>query len=303
MKTLRKTGVKFDERYFDGEILQAIAAGRLCPGRPQNPAVLLGVPVPEDPRMAFREAWRDLADSPRLAMRLGGPGQDRETLFAHAMRRQWQGAAGMDGACPPIRHEVVALDDGRLEHLIDGVPVLRLAAVWPAGPADRAAFSDRITFVVAHARLSVDALVLVAASGGVDVPVLVQARAETVRFVIQQYTGVIMLHAPLLIEGDETGAAAEARLLAVLGFVRRAMTPLWIAETLLAGLPAAARGPAAAELLFHLKLMAMPFSGRTAVLRRLAELPQASHGFIDALAVASAASEACCAPPPMAATA
>ncbi|MEM9763194.1 MAG: hypothetical protein AAF968_11885 [Pseudomonadota bacterium] len=303
MKTLGKTGVEFDERYFDGEILQAIAAGTLCPGSARSPGVLLGVPVPEDPRIAFREAWRDLADSPRLAMHQGGPRQDWETLFAQAMRGQWQGTAGRDGVCPPIRHEVIALDDGRLEHLIDDVPVLRLSAQWPMGSADRAEFSDRITFVVAHARVSVDALVLLAASGGVDVPVLAKARAETVRFVIQQYTGAVMLHAPLLVESEGQGAAAEARLLAVLGFVRRAMTPLWIVERLLAGLSAADRGPAAAELLFHLKLMAMPFSGRTAVLRRLAELPQASHGFIEALAVASAASQACCAPPPMAATA
>ncbi|MEL6767900.1 MAG: hypothetical protein AAFP17_12025, partial [Pseudomonadota bacterium] len=128
------------------------------------------------------------------------------------------------------------------------------------------------------------------------------ARAETVRFVTQQYAGAILLHAPLLTESEGQGPAAEARLLAVLGFVRRAMTPLWIAEHLLAGLPVEERGAAAAELLFHMKLMAMPFSGRTAVLRRLAELPRASHGFIDALADAIAASRAC-APPPMAATA
>ncbi|MEL6768036.1 MAG: hypothetical protein AAFP17_12715, partial [Pseudomonadota bacterium] len=195
MKTLRKTGVKFDERYFDGEILQAMAAGMLCPGRAASPgalpSVLLGVPVPEDPRTAFREAWRDLADSPRLAMRLGGAGREQETLFAEAMRRQWQGAAGMDGDCPPIRHEVATLDDGALEHRIDGVPVLRLAAMWPGGPEGRAAFSERIGFIVAHARLSVDALVLVAASGGADVPVLAAARAETVRFVTQQYAGAI----------------------------------------------------------------------------------------------------------------
>ncbi|MEM6355084.1 MAG: hypothetical protein AAF844_05295 [Pseudomonadota bacterium] len=303
MKTLKTTGISYDDRYFDEETLLSLVAGRLCPpGASVDELALgmspLGMSPLRDARMAFREACCDLADSTVLALALNVSECQRDAMFAEAVRRQWRGTAGEDADCPPIGHDVTVTLDGAIEHRIDDTLVL----VLPGTLAAREDASERIGFAVAQARLAVDALVLLTASCGVDVALLVPKRAETVRFVLQQYGGAILLHAPPFAHDEAAvrsshGSAGEARLLTVLGFVRRATTPLWIAERLLADLPPAERGRAALDLLFNLRLTAMRCSGRAAMLRRIPALPRASRGFIDALADAVGASRVCPLPP------
>ncbi|MEM7499827.1 MAG: hypothetical protein AAF371_17780 [Pseudomonadota bacterium] len=259
MRVLQGSGVAYDAAYFDAETLRALFDGRLRPCAGLSGAAH----VPADARAIFREVWQDLAECPGLGGARASGGGVSEALFAETMRRRWQAGAVAAESFPAVEHRIRPAPCGGVTHLIGDAAVIEIP---PASDPD-GAVSDRIAFIIAAARLVVDALTLVAASSGVRVAAMAEARDEAMRFVVQQYGGAIMVNAGRFGALAATAGSAEERLRRVVRLLRDAMTPMWIVERLLQGIGQAERRQTAADVLFDIALMSIPRDGKAAALR------------------------------------